>query len=69
MVGRTLSAVTLNESSHALTDNYLKVQLAAPREPNRIVALKIGSTTADRLMEVLEAGTPEAGTQGVFRQV
>ncbi|MGO9896306.1 MAG: tRNA (N(6)-L-threonylcarbamoyladenosine(37)-C(2))-methylthiotransferase MtaB [Bryobacteraceae bacterium] len=51
MVGCTLSAVTLHECGHALTDNYLKVQLAAPREANRIVELQIGSTTADGLRE------------------
>jgi threonylcarbamoyladenosine tRNA methylthiotransferase MtaB len=54
MVGRTLSAVTLHDCGRALTENYLKVQLAAPREPNRIVALRIGSTTTDGLMEVFE---------------
>jgi len=51
MVGRTLSAVTLHECGHALTDNYLKVQLAAPREANRIVELQIRGTTADGLSE------------------
>jgi threonylcarbamoyladenosine tRNA methylthiotransferase MtaB len=51
MVGRTLSAVTLHECGRALTDNYLKVQLAAAREPNRIVDLRIGGTTVDGLSE------------------
>jgi threonylcarbamoyladenosine tRNA methylthiotransferase MtaB len=51
MVGRTLSAVTLHECGRALTDNYLKVQLAAPREANRIVELQIGGTTVDGLIE------------------
>jgi threonylcarbamoyladenosine tRNA methylthiotransferase MtaB len=51
MVGRKLSAVTLHECGHALTDNYLKVKLAGPREANRIVELQIGGTTADALSE------------------
>jgi threonylcarbamoyladenosine tRNA methylthiotransferase MtaB len=51
MVGRTLSVVTLHECGRALTDNYLKVQLAAAREANQIVDLRIGGTTADGLIE------------------
>ncbi len=43
MVGRTLSAVTLHDPGIALSDNYLKVRLAQPREPNRILDIKIGS--------------------------
>jgi threonylcarbamoyladenosine tRNA methylthiotransferase MtaB len=42
MVGRTLSAVTLHEEGMALSDNYLKVRLAQPREPNRIVDVLVG---------------------------
>lgn len=52
MVGRTLSAVTLDESGTALTENYLKVQLASPRHPNRIVEVKIGGLTATGLQEL-----------------
>lgn len=51
MVGRTLSAVTLHETLAALTENYLKVELASPREANRIVQLKIGSLTGAGLAE------------------
>jgi threonylcarbamoyladenosine tRNA methylthiotransferase MtaB len=43
MVGRRLSAVTLENGPYGLTDNYLKVELAAPRAPNRIVDVLIGS--------------------------
>jgi threonylcarbamoyladenosine tRNA methylthiotransferase MtaB len=43
MVGRTLSAVTLDHGPFALSDNYLKVELAATRAPNRIVDVRIGS--------------------------
>jgi threonylcarbamoyladenosine tRNA methylthiotransferase MtaB len=52
MVGRTLSAVTLDENGTALTENYLKVELASPREPNRIVDVKIGGVTASGLTEL-----------------
>jgi threonylcarbamoyladenosine tRNA methylthiotransferase MtaB len=52
MVGRTLSAVTLHESSTALTGNYLKVQLTTPRVPNSIVDVRIGSLTSNGLSEL-----------------
>ena len=48
MVGRTLSAVTLHEPGAALTENYLKVELAECREPNRIVEVAIGGTDGRR---------------------
>jgi threonylcarbamoyladenosine tRNA methylthiotransferase MtaB len=51
MVGKTLSAVTLHESGAALTDNYLKVELARPREANVIADLRIGGLTATGLRE------------------
>jgi threonylcarbamoyladenosine tRNA methylthiotransferase MtaB len=51
MVGRTLSAVTLHEAGTALAGNYLKVRLAAPREPNQIVDLVIGDVTSAGLLE------------------
>jgi len=51
MVGRTLSAVTLHDAGVALTGNYLKVETAAAREPNRIVDLRIGGVTAGGLRE------------------
>jgi threonylcarbamoyladenosine tRNA methylthiotransferase MtaB len=57
MVGRTLSAVTLHEAGTALTGNYLKVELAAAREPNRLVDLRIGGLT--------EAGLYETGQEPV----
>jgi threonylcarbamoyladenosine tRNA methylthiotransferase MtaB len=50
-IGRTLSAVTLDGGMPALSDNYLKVELAAPREANRIVDLAIGGVTASGLQE------------------
>ena len=51
MIGRTLSAVTLDNGPVGLTDNYLKVELAAPREPNRIVDAIIGSLGDGSLRE------------------
>jgi threonylcarbamoyladenosine tRNA methylthiotransferase MtaB len=43
MIGKTLSAVTLHEPMTALTDNYLKVELAAPRPANVLIDVQIGS--------------------------
>jgi threonylcarbamoyladenosine tRNA methylthiotransferase MtaB len=54
MLGRRLSVVTLHETGSALSDNYLKVGLARPREPNRIIEVEIG--------EVSESGVREAAT-------
>lgn len=51
MIGRTLSVVTLDGGSAALSDNYLKITLAKPRESNRIETVRIGGLTADGLFE------------------
>jgi threonylcarbamoyladenosine tRNA methylthiotransferase MtaB len=51
MVGRNLSAVTLNEGETALSANYLKVRLAARRNPNAIVELRIGGVSESVLLE------------------
>ena len=51
MVGKTLSAVTLHEAGVALTENYLKVELAKAREPNLLVDLRIGGVTENGLSE------------------
>jgi threonylcarbamoyladenosine tRNA methylthiotransferase MtaB len=53
MVGKTLSAVTLHEAGAALTGNYLKVELAAARDPNLLVDLAIGGVTETGLRETL----------------
>jgi threonylcarbamoyladenosine tRNA methylthiotransferase MtaB len=45
MVGRTLPVVTLNEPGAAISSNYLKVELARPYEPNRLVDVEIGGVT------------------------
>ena len=51
MLGRTLSAVTLHETGTALSGNYLKIELGAPREPNRLVDLRIGAVSCGGLRE------------------
>lgn len=51
MVGRTLSAVTLDNGPVALTGNYLKVELAQGRTFNQIVELRIGGVTPAGLRE------------------
>jgi threonylcarbamoyladenosine tRNA methylthiotransferase MtaB len=50
-VGRTLSVVTLEQEGMALSDNYLKVELATPRDPNRIIDVRIGGLTPAGLAE------------------
>lgn len=49
MVGRTLSVVTLSEG--ALSGNFLKVSLAAPRPANQLIDVKIASLTGTGLRE------------------
>jgi threonylcarbamoyladenosine tRNA methylthiotransferase MtaB len=49
MIGRTLSVVTLAEGG--LSDNFLKVELAAPRVANQRVDVKIGSLNANGVRE------------------
>ncbi len=53
MLGRTLSVVTISgiNDAGALSDNYLKVTLARPREANRIENITIGGLTSDGLHE------------------
>ena len=50
-IGRTLSVVTIEDGRIALSDNYLKVALARPREANRIEDILIGGVTSDGLCE------------------
>ena len=49
MIGRTLSAVTLQNG--ALSGNYLKIDLATPREANRLIDVRIGSVSDGGLRE------------------
>jgi threonylcarbamoyladenosine tRNA methylthiotransferase MtaB len=45
MVGRTLSAVTLNDPGAALSDNFLRISLNRECEPNRIVDVSVCGIT------------------------
>jgi hypothetical protein len=54
MTGRTLSAVTLHEPSTALSHNYLKILLSAPREPNMILDIRIGGSGDTELTETVK---------------
>jgi threonylcarbamoyladenosine tRNA methylthiotransferase MtaB len=60
MVGKTLSAVTLNQPGAALTENYLKVELADPREANQLVDLRIGGISGAGLREASPLHLPAA---------
>ena len=50
-LGKRLSVVTLESGSPALSDNYLKIELAVPRPPNHIVEVQIGRVTQGGLRE------------------
>ena len=52
MVGRTVSVVTLEQG--ALSDNFLKVELSAPRAANRLLEVRIGAVTTSGLRERAE---------------
>ena len=45
MIGKTLSAVTLEERGMAMSSNFLKIRMTTPREPNQMVQLTIGSNS------------------------
>jgi len=51
MLGKTLPAVTLDHGSAALSTNFLRIELAQPREPNQLVDVEIGSLTQTGLRE------------------
>ncbi len=51
MAGKTLPAVTLEQRGMALTTNYLKVELAHPREPNQLIDVEIGGVSGQCLGE------------------
>jgi len=46
MLGRKLSVFSLEEPRGALSDNYLKVELAAMQPPNKLIEVQIGGLTA-----------------------
>ncbi|MBL8209167.1 MAG: tRNA (N(6)-L-threonylcarbamoyladenosine(37)-C(2))-methylthiotransferase MtaB [Bryobacterales bacterium] len=51
MLGKSLSAVTLDGAGSALSENYLKIDLTQPRPANTLAAVTIGSLTAQGLRE------------------
>lgn len=50
MLGQTLSAVTLG-NGHALTGNYIDVELAAPSPACRLIDVTLGALTSDGVRE------------------
>ena len=51
LLGTTLSVVTLGKPDTGLSDNYVSVRFAAPREPNRIVEVTAGALTGSGIEE------------------
>jgi threonylcarbamoyladenosine tRNA methylthiotransferase MtaB len=51
MIGKTLSAVTLEQRGAALSSNFLKIELASIEEPNRLVDIAIGGLRPGGLCE------------------
>ncbi len=51
MIGRMLSVVTLEQRGAALSDNFLKVELAAERDPNTLCEVRIGAVSETGLRE------------------
>ena len=49
MIGKTISAVTLDEG--ALSENYLKIKLATAPEANQLIDVTIGGLSGDGLLE------------------
>ena len=58
MIGQKLSVVTLVEPRAALSDNYLKVQLASFRPANELIEIEIGG--------LYEAGLREAASSSAL---
>ena len=51
MVGKTLSAVTLEQRGMALTSNFLKVEMSRTRDANQLLDLEICGVTSTGLIE------------------
>ena len=52
-LGRNLSVVTLRGGRSAVSENYLKVELATPRPANQLIDVAIDALTGDGLREKL----------------
>jgi tRNA A37 methylthiotransferase MiaB len=55
MIGKKLSVVTLMEPRAALSDNYLKVELASYRPSNELIEIEIGGLQDAGLREATPA--------------
>src|SRR5436305_13745502 len=53
MIGRTLSAVTLEESGAAMSDNYIKVHLSRERPPNQLIEVEVAGLHESGVSETL----------------
>jgi threonylcarbamoyladenosine tRNA methylthiotransferase MtaB len=51
MIGRSLSAITLEQPSLALSSNFLKIEMAETRKPNCMLDLAIDAVTENGLRE------------------
>lgn len=51
LIGSRLSVVSIEDGRAALSDNYVKVKLAKPREANRIEEVTVGGLTSDGVFE------------------
>ena len=51
MVGRTLSVVTIDDGNLAISANYLRIELAQARDPNRLTDVVIGGVSQAGLLE------------------
>jgi threonylcarbamoyladenosine tRNA methylthiotransferase MtaB len=51
LMGRTFSAVTLEQRGTALTTNFVRVELAHILPPNQVVNVKLGGVTAAGMRE------------------
>ena len=53
LIGSKLSVVTLEEPRTALSDNYLKVELAVLRPPNQLIDVEIAQASETGLRETV----------------
>jgi threonylcarbamoyladenosine tRNA methylthiotransferase MtaB len=58
LIGKTLQVVTLRQAGTALSGNFVKVRLAQPREPNRLIDVVIGGLTPGGLSEERPVSEP-----------
>jgi threonylcarbamoyladenosine tRNA methylthiotransferase MtaB len=69
MIGRRLSAVTIQDGRTAISENYINITLAMAQSPNQLVEIDIGGVNSSGLIEkgglnVLESPVSETGPTG-----